>query len=388
MFKKHSFLIILVVFLVLNILKVPILYCQNDLAPNANSAILMEAVTGKILFSKNSNARLFPASMTKIMTMLLVMEAIDAGKISLKDYVVASKRAASIGGSQIFLKEGEKMTVEDLLKGVAISSGNDASVALAEYLAGSEESFVSKMNAKVKYLKLKNTHFVNSNGLPSKNHYSSAYDMAILARELLKYPQITAYTGKYEDYLRKNTKKPFWLVNTNKLVKFYEGLDGLKTGFTKDAKYCLTATAKRGNMRLIAVVMGEPDVKTRNKEVCDLLDYAFENYVNNIVYNKGDLIAKKIIEKGIPEVVEIRAKQPIGYLLRKDEKDSLKVVKKIEWKKLELPITKGQVIGKMVFEKEGSKILTIDLVSSKDIKMADFWSIFKDTLKEFLLFTS
>lgn len=217
-----------------------------ELAANAKSAILIERDTGTVLYDKNADVRLSPASMTKIMTMLLIMEAIDKGELSMKEKIRTSEYAASMGGSQIFLEPGEEMTTEQMLKGISIGSANDASVAMAERLAGSEEEFVRKMNKKAKDLGLKNTKFQNATGLPVKDHYSSAHDMSIMAKELLKYDTITRFTGTYEDYLRENTEKKFWLVNTNRLVKFYPGVDGLKTGFTNEAKYCLTATAKKG----------------------------------------------------------------------------------------------------------------------------------------------
>lgn len=215
------------------------------LAEQASSAIVIEQDTGKVLFDKNPNEKLPPASMTKIMTMLLIMEQVEKGKLKLTDKVRASEHAASMGGSQIFLEPGEEMTVNEMLKGIAIASGNDASVAVAEHIAGSEEGFVNMMNKKAKDLGLKNTHFQNPTGLPAKDHYSTANDMAIMARELMKYPLIRKYTGKYEDYLREDTDKKFWLVNTNKLVRFYPGVDGVKTGFTTEAKYCLTASAQK-----------------------------------------------------------------------------------------------------------------------------------------------
>lgn len=217
----------------------------TKLAEQASSAIVIEQDTGKVLFDKNPNEKLPPASMTKIMTMLLIMEQVEKGKLKLNDKVRASEHAASMGGSQIFLEPGEEMTVNEMLKGIAIASGNDASVAVAEHIAGSEEGFVNMMNKKAKDLGLKNTHFQNPTGLPAKDHYSTANDMAIMARELMKYPLIRKYTGKYEDYLREDTDKKFWLVNTNKLVRFYPGVDGVKTGFTTEAKYCLTASAEK-----------------------------------------------------------------------------------------------------------------------------------------------
>lgn len=209
----------------------------SELAGNVKSAILIERDTGKILYEKNANQELPPASMTKIMTMLLIMEAIDKGKLSWNEKIRTSEYAASMGGSQIFLEPGEEMTAKEMMMGIAIGSGNDAAVAMAERIAGSEEAFVDMMNQKAKQLGLKHTFFKNVTGLPVSGHYSTAYDMAIMAKELLKYEDITKFTGMYESYLRENTDKKFWLVNTNKLVRFYPGVDGLKTGFTAEAKY-------------------------------------------------------------------------------------------------------------------------------------------------------
>ena len=234
---------------------------QPNLDLKGKSLILIEQDTGKVLYENNSDQPLPPASMTKMMTLLLVAESLEEGRVSINDTVIVSEHAASMGGSQIFLEPNEEMSVDDLLKAVAIASANDASVALAEYIYGSEQAFIQAMNDKVAELGLEQTHFQNTTGLPAEDHYSSAYDMAMIARELLKYEFITDYTSIYEDYLRKGTEDEFWLVNTNRLVKFYPGVDGLKTGFTQEAKYCLTATAKKDNMRLIAVVMGAESPK-------------------------------------------------------------------------------------------------------------------------------
>lgn len=356
---------------------------KHDLAPQALSAVLMDADTGTVLFEKNSHKPLPPASITKVMTMLLVMEALDDGKISLKDPVRVSEYAASMGGSQIYLEPGEQMTVEDLLKAVAVASANDASVALAEYIAGTEEQFVEMMNKRAKELGLKNTHFQNPNGLPAKDHYSTAYDIAVMSRELLKHPEITKYTGIYQDYLRQNSKKPFWLVNTNKLVRFYQGLDGIKTGYTSEAKFCLTATAKRGNFRTIAVVMGEPDTKKRNQEVCQMLDYAFNRYTSHLVYKKGDLIAAKPIEKGDPETIQIRANHNVSLLMQKGDNPNA-YTKKIIWKELKAPIRKGETLGKIQFEKEGKIVAELELTSSSEVKEASIWSTIKRTVSRVL----
>jgi serine-type D-Ala-D-Ala carboxypeptidase (penicillin-binding protein 5/6) len=357
----------------------------QDLAPNATSAILMDASTGTVLFEKNSHQPLPPASITKVMTMILVMEALDEGKINLSDKVSVSEYASSMGGSQIFLQPGEQMTVQDLLKGIAIASANDASVALAELLGGTEEQFVQMMNDKAKQLGLQHTRFVNPNGLPAENHYSSVYDIAVMSRELLKHPDVTKFTGVYQDYLRQDSKSPFWLVNTNKLIRFYQGADGLKTGFTVEAKFCLTATAKRGDLRVIAAVMGEPDPKTRNSEISKMLDYAFNQYHSYLVYKKGELIAEKQVEKGNPAKIQIRANQPITLLLKKGENPRA-LKRKIVWKELKAPIQKGEVLGKIEFEKEGKFFSQLELVSNHKVEKANLWTITKQVLHETLFF--
>ena len=228
-----------------------------------------------------------------------------------------SEYAASMGGSQIFLEPGEQMTVQEMLKGIAMASGNDASVAMAEKIAGSEENFVAMMNERAEQLGMKNTHFSNCNGLPVANHYTTANDIAIMSRELLKHEGITNFTGAYQDYLRKDSPKPFWLVNTNKLVRFYSGADGLKTGYTSEAKFCLSATAKRDNLRVVAVVLGEPNTKTRNAEVSKLFDYAFAQYMNYPLFKTGDSLGDFTINKGQVSTVPLVAKQNYSILMKK-----------------------------------------------------------------------
>ena len=239
---------------------------STNLAENAKSAIMIEASSGKVLFDKNSHEKLPPASMTKMMSMLLIVEAVEDGIISWDQKITVSENASGMGGSQILLETGEQMSVDDLFKGVAIMSGNDAVVALAEAVAGTEDEFVKMMNKRAKELGLKDSVFKNPHGLDDANHYSSAYDMSLIAKELVKHDRVLKYTSTYEDYLRKGTERELWLTNTNKLTRFYPGVDGLKTGYTKEAGYCLTSTAKRDGMRIITVVMGEPDTKTRNSE--------------------------------------------------------------------------------------------------------------------------
>lgn len=355
-----------------------------NMAPNASSAILMEADSGKILYEKNANERKPPASITKIMTLLLIMEAIERGELKLTDKVRASDRAASMGGSQIFLQPGEEMTVEDMIKGIAMASGNDASVAMAEHISGTEEAFVAKMNERARELGMKNTNFVNSNGLPSPNHYSSALDIAIMSRELLKHELITKYTGAYQDYLRKDSDNPFWLVNTNRLVRFYEGVDGLKTGYTSEAKYCLSATAKRNNMRLIAVVLGEPDVKTRNSEVAAMFNYAFNHYQVFPLYKKGDVVQSLAVDKGKYPRVNAVTSQPVSLLMRKGEKPEQYQQEVVLAPAVQAPLKKGQVIGHIFIKKDGQEVTRIDLIPEKDVDQASMWEIVKRTTNHIL----
>ncbi|MFD0770822.1 D-alanyl-D-alanine carboxypeptidase family protein [Bacillus sp. CGMCC 1.60114] len=365
---------------------VPIGFAQSEkkeeetkpkLAEQASSAIVIEQDTGKVLFEKSPNEKLPPASMTKIMTMLLIMEQIEKGKLKLQDKVRTSEHAASMGGSQIFLEPGEEMTVNEMLKGIAIASGNDASVAVAEHIAGSEEGFVDMMNKKAKDLGLKNTHFQNPTGLPAKNHYSTAYDMAVMAKELMKYPLIRKYTGKYEDYLREDTDKKFWLVNTNKLVRFYPGVDGVKTGFTTEAKYCLTASAERNGMRVISVIMGSPTSKERNAEVTKLLDYAFSQYMTKKMYTRGEKIQTVKVGKGKKETVDLVASDNVSLLMKKGE--TMKNIKKevVAEEKVKAPIKKGDVLGTLVIKKDNQVLLKQTIVAKEDVAAASWWELFK-----------
>lgn len=356
---------------------------EVSLANEAKSAILLERDTGEVLYEKNSHEKLPPASMTKIMTMMLIMEALDTEKILPTDKVRTSEYAASMGGSQIFLEPGEEMTVEEMLKGIAIGSANDASVAMAEHLAGSEEGFVQMMNEKVKELGLKDTQFRNPTGLPAEGHYSSAYDMAMMGRELLKYEGITKFTGSYESYLRENSEKKFWLVNTNKLVRFYPGVDGIKTGFTNEAKYCLTATANKGNMRVIASVFGAPTPKVRNAEVTKLLDYAFAQYMTHPLYKKADVLGEAKISKGSKSYVNAETSEPISVLTKKGEKvDGVEEEVKFDTK-LKAPVEKGQQVGTLTVKRDGKVVVETPIVASETIEAASWWKLFKDTFGQF-----
>ncbi|WP_018131916.1 D-alanyl-D-alanine carboxypeptidase family protein [Effusibacillus pohliae] len=358
---------------------------QVQIAKQAVSAIVMDAATGQVLFEKNAHDRLPPASITKIMTMLLVMEAIEAGKVKLTDHIRTSERAASMGGSQIFLEPGEEMTLEDMMKGIALGSANDASVAVAEHLAGSEEEFVRLMNQRAQELGLKDTHFSNCNGLPVENHYTSAYDVAVMSRELLKHEGILKWTSMYQDYLRKDTDKPFWLVNTNKLVRFYPGVDGLKTGFTSESRYCLSATAKRGEFRVIAVVMGEPTSPTRNAEIAGMFDWAFANFYSEAIYKKGQVVQPGRIDKAVPREIPLIAGDTVGILLKKGEKKDA-YTKQIELLPVKPPLKKGDVVGHIILCKNGQEIARSPILAGQDAERAGYGTMLKRTFDSWLKF--
>ncbi len=355
---------------------------ELNLAENSKSALLLERDTGKVLYEKNAHEQLPPASMTKIMTLLLIMEALDQEKITLDEKVRVSEYAASMGGSQIFLEAGEEMTVKDLLKGVAVASGNDASVALAERISGSVDAFVQEMNEKVEELGLENTHFVNTTGLPADDHYSTAHDMGVMAKELLKYEEITDYTSIYEDYLRKGTEDEFWLVNTNKLVRFYDGVDGLKTGYTSKAKYCLTATAKKEDMRTIAVVMGAETTKKRNSDVSQMLDYAFNQFSTDQLFKNDEAVSKLNLLKADNRNVDIVTDESVSVIHEKGEElEDVKTDIQIN-KNIELPLKKGDQVGTLTVSLDGKVLSETDLVVNDNVKKAGLWTMFKRSMNE------
>ena len=370
-------------FLFLMFLTITNVYAEEmvNLAENATSAIMIEASTGEIIYKKNENEKSPPASMTKMMSMLLIMEALEKGVISLTDEVTASLNASSMGGSQIFLEAGEKMSVEDFLKGIAIGSGNDATVAMAERLAGTEEGFVKLMNDRARELGLKNTNFKNSTGLDAENHYSTAYDMAMIARELVKHEKILEFTGTYEEYLRKDSDSPFWLVNTNKLVRFYSGADGLKTGYTNDAGYCLTATAKKDNMRLITVVMNEPTSQIRNSETTAMLDYGFNMYGIDILLTTDSILGTEKVELGNIEEVDIVPMEEVQILNNKSS-DKRNVTYEISVDMIKAPVKVGDVVGKISVLEDEKIINTIDITVKENVDKASVFTIYYRNLKK------
>ncbi|GAA0443962.1 D-alanyl-D-alanine carboxypeptidase DacF [Lentibacillus halophilus] len=354
---------------------------ELNLVPDAKSAILMERDTGKVLYKKNTDEELAPASMTKIMTLLLIMEALDNGEIEKDETIRVSERAASMGGSQIFLEKGEEMSVDDLLKGIAIASANDASVALAERIAGSEKAFVKKMNQKADTLGLNNTQFQNSTGLPADNHYSTARDMALISKELLTYESVTNYTSIYEDYLRKGEENEFWLVNTNRLVKFYPGVDGLKTGYTNEAKYCLTATAEKNDMRMIAVVMGAETTKKRNAAISKMLDYSFNHYETENLYDKGDTVTTIDFLKSEQQTVDVAVSQSVSTIHEKGEADKHVTTSTEMDADLTLPLQKGDQVGRLVVKNDGKTLSTTPLTITDDVDKASYITLLKRTVQ-------
>lgn len=374
-----------ILILLLLLISIPLVKAEEteDLAPNAKSAIMIEASTGEILFQKNKDEKLAPASMTKMMSMLLIMEEIENGNLKWNEMITTSEKASSMGGSQIFLKVGEKMTVEDLLKGVAIASGNDAVVALAERVSGSEEQFVKRMNIRAKDLGLKNTNFINATGLTADNHYSSAYDMSLIAKALVKHEKILEFTSTYEDYLRKDTKSPFWLVNTNRLVRFKEGVDGLKTGFTDEAGYCLTATMKKDNMRLITVVMKEENTSKRSADTTKMLDYGFNIYMVQTILDEKTTIEKKKVELGKTLTTEIVPKENITILNKKSD-DQKNITYKTNINKIIAPVKKGDKVGTIDIIEDNNIISTIDATVKEDISKANILTIYLRNIKEII----
>ncbi len=354
---------------------------ELNLAENAKSAILIEASTGEILYQKNANERLAPASMTKIMSLILIMENIENGNLKWNDIVVVSKNASSMGGSQIFLETNEMMTVEDLVKGICIASGNDATVALAEKIAGTEKAFVKLMNDKAKSLGLRNTNFMNSTGLDAEGHYSSAYDMSIMARELVRHEKILEFSSIYEDYLRKNTAKKFWLVNTNKLVKFYSYIDGLKTGYTGNAGYCLTATGMKNDMRLISVVMGEENTDNRTTDTLAMLDYGFNMYSINKVVNKDKSLGNVRVNLGDIENVDIMLEEDIT-ILNNNQKGKKNITYEINTNNINAPVKKGDVVGKIDVYEEGRYLYSRDITVMNDIEKANIFKVFIRNLRD------
>lgn len=337
----------------------------DELLKNARNGILIESSTGSILYEKNKDEKVSIASLTKMMVQLIVLEKIEDKSINWNDIVTASSNASGMGGTQIWLSTGEKMSVEDLFKAMSIVSANDATVALAEYVSGSEKEFVKLMNKKAKELGLSNTIFKNVTGLDEEGHFSSAYDLALLAKELIKHEEIFKFSSKYEDYIRTNTPNKYWLVNTNKLIRFYEGADGLKTGFTDDALYTMAVTAKKDNMRLIAIVLGESEGKVRNNETVELLNYGFDNYKIDKIKTKEEVIDTIKLQKSDKKILDVYLKDDLTILSKKSDKN-INYDLNVKMNDIKLPIKKGDVVGKIELTNNGKIIDSEDLIIKED----------------------
>lgn len=351
---------------------------------SSKSAILMDVSTGQVLYEKNSHEKLPPASVTKVMTMLLIVEALDSGKIKLDDQVQISDTAASMGGSQIFLEPGEIQKVDTLLKGIAVASANDACVAMAEHLAGSVEEFVSQMNAKAKQLGMKDTNFVNTNGLPVDNHYTTAYDIALMSRELLKHDTISKYLTTWMDSVVVGKKQStIGIANTNKMVKHYQGTTGVKTGFTQQAKYCLSASAKRGDTHLLAVTLGAETSPERFKDSSSLLNFGFANYESVKLCSKNDNISTLTLDKAEDSKINLVAKDDLSVLIKKGSaKDFTRKVKLTE--SPTLPIKKGTVLGQVEIYSGDKLIGKVDLVNTKDVKKANYLQMLQRVINQMI----
>lgn len=347
---------------------------------DAKSYILIEQSTGRVLAENNADEQLPIASVTKVMTMLLIMEAIEDGKITFDDMVTVSENAMSYGGSTMFLEAGEQLPVHDMLKGIAVASANDGCVAMAEHLTGSESAFVDMMNKRAKEFGMENTNFMNTNGLDEDGHYSSARDVALMSRELLKHPKITEYTSIWTDELRGGK---FQLANTNKLVRFYTGANGLKTGSTSQALCCLSASAKRNDMQLIAVILGAPTSDKRFSSAKALLDYGFANYkINHLVKNKEEICDADIIN-GIEDTVKAIAKEDKFAL---SEKNNNKDIKRRVFtdNDIKAPIKKGEVLGYVEFVSDGKVIDKVEIISKNAVKKKGITRIMGDIVKGFM----
>ena len=354
---------------------------DNFLNIEAESAILIEQNTGKVLYEKNANEQLRPASVTKIMSILLIMEALDSGKISLDTKISCSEKAASMGGSQIWLDETESLTVDEMLKAICVVSANDCVVAMAEYLAGSEEAFVEQMNNRAKELGMKNTVFKNCHGIDEDGHLTTSYDIALMSRELLKnHPSITKYTTIWMDSLRDGKSE---LVNTNKLIRTYEGATGLKTGSTSLALYNLSASATRDNLSLIAVVMKAPSTKIRFSSAKTLLDYGFNTYKYEKLAEKGSILQSIEIAKSAEKQINLVFENDSGALLKKDSSNSLEQTVTIN-ENITAPITKGDVLGKVTYSLDGETVSEVNLIAENDVEKINFESMLEIITKKWI----
>ncbi|WP_425755258.1 D-alanyl-D-alanine carboxypeptidase family protein [Ihubacter sp. rT4E-8] len=354
-----------------------------NLKLDVKAAVLIDADTGKVIFQQNAHKELPPASVTKVMTMLLAMEAIEDGKVKLTDQVTISERAASMGGSQMYMEVGETHTLEELLQGIAIVSANDGCVATAEYIAGSEEVFVEKMNKRAQELGMRDTHFVNTNGLPVTDHYTSAYDIAVMSRLLLKHKETQKWFNTWQTTIKvglPGKEKDFGLTNTNKLIKQYPGANGIKTGFTQEAGYCLSASAERDGTTLIAVVLGAKTSPIRNAEVAKLLNYGYANYASVTLAEEGQRVKKITVDKGEPYILHAVTGEKATAFVKKGQEKETSYKANIP-KNLKLPLKKGDKIGTLDIYCGDEKLGSCDLVADRNIDKASFFTYYIRKIK-------
>ncbi|MBU3126557.1 D-alanyl-D-alanine carboxypeptidase [Clostridium tagluense] len=353
---------------------------NSGITVEAKSALLMEPSSGKIIYEKNSHEKFAPASVTKIMTMLLAMEAVDSGKIKLQDKITISENSKKMGGSSMILDTGEIRTVEEILKGIAIASGNDAAVAMAEYLGGSESAFVSMMNEKAKSLNMKDTAFKNCTGLSADGHFTSAFDISIMSRELLKHPKILKYSSTYMETITEGRKTPIGLVNHNKLVRFFKGCDGLKTGFTSEAKYCISATALQNNVRMLAIIMGAPTFKIRNSDASMLMNYGFSKFETKKVIAKDEELEKIPLNKKGDKFIIAKAQENFLITIERGKKNE--ITKKLVLDRGLTEYKKDVAIGACEIYVDNELCGKIIIYSDRDIKKSRVWDNIKNNFTD------
>lgn len=375
---KKILIIIISSFLFVNILNAE----ETKINLLSESGIILESTTGKVLFEKDADTPRPPASMTKIMTMLLITEEIEKGNISLKDVVTISERAANMGGSQIYLEKGSTSTVEELLTTIAVGSANDSAVAMAEKIGGTVENFVSMMNKRAKELGATNTTFKNPHGLDEEGHLTTARDMALIAKELVKHESIIKLTSTYETTITHQNGKSLWLVNTNSLIKFYSGLDGLKTGFTDKAGYCLTGTMKRNDMRLITVVMKAETKENRNTDTINMMEYAFSMYNKKTLVSSDNYLGKIFIDNAKQRTIKYYLEKDVNIIVDKNTRE-VNYKYDIELDNVKAPLKKGDKIGVLKLH-YNNEIINYNLIIKEDVKKSGFFTRMKNYFKDIL----
>lgn len=381
--KKLLVFLLLVLSVFLSFNNVNNVYAEDNLSLKADAALLIEPNSKTILYEKNKDKRLYPASMTKMMGLSLVLEEIVNNNVSWDDKVICSSYASSMGGTQIYLSEGEEMSLRDLFKAVAINSANDAVVALLEHLYGSKEVFLKKMNDKAKELNMNDTHFNNATGFDDEEHYTTAYDMALLGSYLVSFGNlILQYTSLKEAYIRENTDSPFWLVNTNKLLKYYSGMDGLKTGYTSKAGYNLTSTAKRNGVRLLCVVMNEKTIQDRSLDTINLLNYGFSLLKCENIFLKDSIINEIAFNTNSSIKTPIKVNEDVNiYLFKDEDKDNVKIELIIN--DYNLPIKENDVVGYLKITTSRGLIYKYNVYSTEDVEKNKYINILWDNIKLF-----